>query len=148
MTESFVLIKDDYKNVFEHYCSMTGSEADEYDEDEIICDDMQFEECDDWCRITLLYGDTFAEEILLELANGKKLLYFYSDDSQMDCEFLVINNNEILRKKYIYADTPELNADEGHLQCEDENEFEFAGWNDIDYMIEIARNTPDKLFVV
>lgn len=60
-----------------------------------------------------LYGDNFAEEILLQLSVGKKLLYFFSDESQLDCEFLVIENNTIVRKKYIYYDTPELDEDEG-----------------------------------
>ena len=105
---------------------------------------MRFEDNNGWCLITLLFGDNFAEEILVELSNGKKLLYFYCDDVQTDCEFLVVNNSNILRKKYIYFDTPELDEDEGVLQCEKEKEFIY--WNDIDYFIEIARNTPDKLF--
>lgn len=144
MTESFVLIKEDYNNVYKKYISVTGSEATEDSDEEIICDDMRFEDRNGWCLITLLFGDNFAEEILVELSNGRKLLYFYSDDTQMDCEFLVVNNNNVLRKKYIYSDTPELNEDEGYLQCE--NEKEFIYWNDIDYFIEIARDTPDKLF--
>lgn len=144
MTESFVLIKEDYKSVYKRYISITGSEATESNDEEIICDDMRFEDNNGWCLITLLFGDNFAEEILVELSNGKKLLYFYCDDVQTDCEFLVVNNSNILRKKYIYFDTPELDEDEGVLQCEKEKEFIY--WNDIDYFIEIARNTPDKLF--
>lgn len=146
MTESFVLIKEDYKNVYRRYVSMTESEAMEDNDEEIICDDMRFEDRNGWCLITLLLGDNFAEEILVELSNEKKLLYFYSDDAQMDCEFLVVNNNSILRKKYIYSDTPELDEDEGILRCEKEKEFIY--WSDIDYFIEIAKDTPDKLFEV
>lgn len=55
-----------------------------------------------------------------------------------------MNNNTILRKKYIYADTPELDEDEGYLRCEGEHEF--VNWNDIDYFIEIARETPEEFF--
>lgn len=144
MTESFVLIKENYNQVYNKYISITGSVATTNHEEEIICDDMKFEDKNGWCLITLLYGDSFSEDILLELSNGNKLLYFYSDDVQMDCEFLVVNNNTVLRKKYIYADTPELDENEGSLQCETVKEFRY--WNDIDYMIEIAKNTPDELF--
>lgn len=146
MVECFVLVKENYKKVCKRYISITGTEIEEDTGEEIICDDMQFEDQEGWCLITLLCEDSFAEDILLKLSNGKKLLYFYSDDSQMDCEFLVINNNTILRKKYIYADTPKLDKDEGYLQCEKENEF--VHWNDIDYFAEIARETPDKLFEI
>lgn len=144
MVESFVLIKDNYRNVNKRYLSITGSENEEVDIDEIVCDDMIFEEIGGWCLITLLSGDSFAEEILLELSNGNRLAYFFSDDSQMDCEFLVIENNHIIRKKYIYADTPELNEDEGFLLCEEGTKFEY--WNDIDYFMEIARENTDQLF--
>ncbi|MBQ2922132.1 MAG: hypothetical protein IJE60_03425 [Tyzzerella sp.] len=144
MTESFVLIKENYHEVYNRYISITGSVSVTNDEEEIICDDMKFEDKNGWCLITLLYGDSFAEEILLELSGGNELLYFYSDDVQMDCEFLAVSNNNILRKKYIYADTPELDEDEGYLHCEAEKEFKY--WNDIDYMIEIAKNTPDEIF--
>lgn len=143
MTESFVLIKENYYEVYNRYISITGSVS-TMNGEEIICDDMKFEDKNGWCLITLLYGDSFAEEILLELSGGNELLYFYSDDVQMDCEFLAVNNNNILRKKYIYTDTPELDEDEGYLQCEAEKEFKY--WNDIDYMIEIAKNTPDDIF--
>lgn len=144
MTESFVLIKENYHEVYNRYISITGSVFATNCDEEIICDDMKFEDKNGWCLITLLYGDNFAEEILLELSGGNELLYFYSDDVQMDCEFLAVNNNNILRKKYIYTDTPELDEDEGYLQCEEEKEFKY--WNDIDYIIEIAKNTPDEIF--
>lgn len=146
MVECFVLVKEKYKKVCKRYVSITGAEIEEDNGDEIICDDMQFEDQNGWCLITLLCEDSFAEEILLKLSNGKKLLYFYSDDALMDCEFLVIDKNVILRKKYIYADTPELNEDEGCLKCEKDREFVY--WNDIDYFAEIARETPDKLFEI
>lgn len=144
MIESFVLVKENYEAVYRKYATITGSKDAEYHNNEIICDDILFEGQGEWCLLTLLSGDSFAEEILLELSDGKRLAYFYSDDSQMDCEFLVMENNQIIRKKYIYADTPELDEDEGHLLCEEENIFQ--DWNDIDYMIEVARTDPDELF--
>lgn len=146
MTESFVLIQEDYKKVYQLWTSIAGSEADEITDKEIICDDMRFEDSDGWCLITTLYGDNFAEEILLQLSAGKKLLYFFSDESQLDCEFLVIENNTIVRKKYIYYDTPELDADEGRLQCE--GECKFLEWHDIDIFIKMAREEPERLFVI
>lgn len=105
-----------------------------------------FEDSDGWCLITTFDGDEFAEEILLKLSKGKKLLYFYSDEDQLYCEFLVMDSHNIIRKKYIYYDAPELNADEGKLQCE--NEYAFLEWNDIDYFMEIARETPERLFEI
>lgn len=144
MIESFVLIEDYYENVYKKYISITGIKNAEVGINKIICDDIMFEGKEEWCRMTLLLGESFAEEVLLQLSNGNKLAYFYSDDSQMDCEFLVIKDNQIIRKKYIYADTPELNEDEGVLLCEEEGTFEY--WNDIDYFIEIARENPNKLF--
>lgn len=144
MIESFVLINNNYEKVYETYMSITGSVATAYNSEEIICDDMRFEDKEEWCLITLFLGDNFAEEILLKLSVGNKLLYFYSDDVQMDCEFLVINNNQILRKKYIYASTPELDEDEGCLKCEKEKEFLY--WNDIDYFVEMAKKNPERLF--
>ena len=67
--------------------------------------------------------DEFAEEILLELSNGKRLLYLFSEDSRLDCEFLVIDKNKIIRKKYLYFDMPELEEDAGRLKVENENAF-------------------------
>lgn len=144
MIESFVLIEDYYENVYKKYISITGVKDAEVGIHEINCDDIVFEDEEGWCLMTLLSGDSFAEEVLLQLSNGKKLAYFYSDDSQMDCEFLVIKDNQIIRKKFIYADTPELNEDEGNLPCE--KDIQFEEWNDIDYFIEIARENPNKLF--
>ena len=146
MAECFVLVKENYKKVCKKYISITGAEIEEDTGEEIFCDDMRFEELNKWCLITLLIDDTFAEEILLKLSNKKKLLYFYSDDTQMDCEFLVIDKNAILRKKYIYTATPQLNVDEGYLQCEKGKAFVY--WNDIDYFANLAKETPEKLFEV
>lgn len=144
MFECFVWIKEDYESVYKRYVSITGDDATaEYNTNEISCDYITFEGKGEWCLITLYEYDTFAEEILLELSNGNRLAYFYSDDSQMDCELLVIENNRIIRKKYIYSDTPELDEDEGKLLCE-KNKIQY--WNDIDYLIEISRENPDKLF--
>lgn len=145
MVESFVMIQEDYKKIYQLWAEIAESEADEVTDEDIICDNLCFEDYDGWCLITALDGDNFAEEILLKLSAGKRLLYFFSDESQLDCEFVVIENNTIIRKKYIYYDTPELNEDEGRLQCEDE--YEFLEWNDVDKFIEIAREEPERLFV-
>lgn len=143
MIESFVWIKENYEAVYKRYVLITGDDTTaEYNTNEISCDYITFEDEGEWCLITL-YDDSFAEEILLQLSNGNRLAYFYSDDSQMDCEFLVIENNQVIRKKYIYSDTPELNEDEGKLLCE-KNKIQY--WNDIDYLIELSRESPDKLF--
>lgn len=143
MIESFVLIEEDYEDVYKNYIRITGSTASEINELFIICDDMKFENRNNWCLITLLYGDAFGEEILLQLARTR-LVYCYSDDTQMDCEFLVARNSKVIRKKYIYAGTPELNEDEGLLQCELNKKFIY--WNDIDFFAQIAREEPKELF--
>ena len=46
----------------------------------------------------------------------------------------------------MYYDTPELDENEGRLQCE--NEHEFMEWHDIDNFIEIVRETPERLFEI
>ncbi|MFG6367412.1 MAG: hypothetical protein K1W16_03120 [Lachnospiraceae bacterium] len=144
MTECFALIKKDYKEVCRKYMSITGVEDAIYKAELIICDDIWFENRNGWCLMTLWYDDEIAEEILLELSDGNKLLYFFSDDVQLDCEFLVIDNRRVIRKKYICFDLPELNCDEGHLKVEEK--IEFLYWNDIDYFVNIAREDPEKLF--
>ena len=146
MAESFVMIHEDYRKVYKVWTEIADSEADEINDDEIICDDMYFEDDNGWCLITTRYGDNFAEEILLQLSAGKKLLYFFSDEDQLDCEFIVIENNAIIRKKYIYYDMPEFDEDVGRLQCE--NEYKFVEWHDIDNFIEIAREEPESLFAI
>lgn len=146
MAESFVLIQEDYRKVYQIWTEIADSEADEIADGKIICDDMYFENSSGWCLITTRYGDNWAEEVLLQLSAGNKLLYFFSDDNQLDCEYIVIENNTILRKKYIYHDTPELDEDEGRLQVE--NEHEFMEWHDIDFFIEIAREAPERLFTI
>lgn len=144
MIDSYIWIKENYETVYKRYAFLTGDKYTEYDTHEISCEDVTFEDEGEWCFITLYVQDSTAEEILMELANGNRLVYFFSDDSQMDCEFLVMENNQIIRKRYIYADTPELDEDEGMLLCEEKNTIEY--WNDLDYIIEIARENPDKLF--
>ncbi len=49
--------------------------------------------------------------------------YLFSEDSRLDCEFLVIDKNKIIRKKYLYFDMPELEEDAGRLKVENENAF-------------------------
>ena len=79
MVESFVMINDERENVYKKYISITGSEATTWNSEEIICDDMRFQEENGWCMMTLFCGDSFAEEILLELSVGNKVLYFFTE---------------------------------------------------------------------
>lgn len=103
MTEGFVLIKKNYKEMCKKYMSITGVEDAIYKAELIICDDVQ-----------------------------------------LDCELLVIDDKRVVRRKYIYFDTPKLNRDDGYLKVEEKREF--LDWNDIDYFVDIAREDPDKLF--
>ena len=144
MTEGFALIEQNYKDVCKKYMSYIGVEDAVYEAEAIICEDIRFEDRNGWCLMTLLYDDTIAEETLLELSEGNRLLYFFSDDVQMDCEFLAIDDKQVIRRKYIYSDTPELNRDDGYLKAEEKRDFLY--WNDIDYLVKIAREDPDKLF--
>ncbi len=144
MTECFALIEKNYKEVCRKYMSITGIEDAIYKAELIICEDMRFENRNGWCLMTLWGDDTIAEEILVKLSDGTRLLYFFSDDAQLDCEFLVIDDKRMVRRKYIYFDTPELNCDEGRLKVEEKREFLY--WNDIDYFVNIAREDPNKLF--
>lgn len=143
MIESFVIINEECEKIVKRYLDITGNVETCLDKEDVVIDDIRFEKKEDWCMLTMLFGDVFAEEFLLELSKGMKLVYCYSDDSQLDSEFLVISNNKVIRKRYMYSDTPELNEDEGHLSCEDR---EFEDWSDIDYLIEIVKDSPDKLF--
>ena len=144
MTESFVLIEDDYKEICKRYMMITETEEMVYEMETIICDDVRFEDRNGWCLMTLFQGDEIAEEILIMLSGKKKLLYFFSDEVQTNCEFLVLDNDNVMRKKYIYYDLPNLNRDEGHLKIEEKRKF--LQWSDIDYFIGIAREDPYKLF--
>lgn len=143
MIDSFVLVNKNYKEVCKRYMSIIGVEDAIYKAESIMCDDVKFEDRDGWCLMTL-WGDGIAEEILLELSDGNRLLYFFSDDVQLDCDFLVLDNNSILRRKSICFDLPELNCDEGRLKVEEKRAF--LDWNDIDYFVDIAREDPNKLF--
>lgn len=144
MTEGFALIKQNYKDVCKKYMSFMGVENAVYKSETIICEDIRFEDRNGWCLMTLLYDDTITEETLLELSDGNRLLYFFSDDVQMDCEFLAIDDNRVIRRKYMYSDTPGLDRDDGYLKVEEKRDFLY--WNDIDYLVKISREDPDKLF--
>lgn len=144
MTESFVLIEDNYKEVCRRYMLITETEEMVYERETIISDDVRFEDRNGWCLMTLLQGDEIAEEILVIISGKKKLLYFFSDEVQTNCEFLVLDNDKVIRKKYIYYDLPQLDRDEGHLKVEEKRKFLY--WSDIDYFIGIAREDPYKLF--
>ncbi len=152
MVDAMILIKEDYKAVCQRYREIVDKDAEyKYEAHFIVChnaqfadDDVRFEDRNGWCQMSFL--NEFAEEILLELSNGKRLLYLFSEDSRLDCEFLVIDKNKIIRKKYLYFDMPELEEDAGRLKVENENAF--LEWNDIDYFMEIAKQDPDRLFEV
>ncbi len=144
MIEGLVYIQDDFKEVCNRYMSIVQTEDVKYKKNTIICEDWCFQDKNGWCMMNLLRGDGIAEEILLELSNGNRLLYFFSDDVQLDCDFLVLDNNKILRKKNICFDLPQLDCDEGRLKVEEKREFLY--WNDIDYFVDIAREDPNKLF--
>lgn len=142
MVESVVLIKQDIISVEKNYLSISEGEVFE-ENGNVIIDNLLFKEVNGWTSIINLEGDVFSEDFLLEFSKGEKLIYYYSDDSQLDCEFVVINDNKIIRKRYIYMDTPELDEDEGWLNCENK---ELAEWSDLDYMVEIIQENPDVLF--
>lgn len=142
MVDSVVLTKQDIVSVKNNYLSISESEMLEENGNTII-DNLLFKEINGWSIIINLEGDVFSEDFLLEFSRGEKLIYYYSNDSQLDCEFVVINNNKIIRKRYIYMDTPELDEDEGRLKCENK---ELVEWNDLDYMVEIIHENPDILF--
>ncbi len=72
------------------------------------------------------------------------MVYFYTDEEQLDAEFIVIYNNTVLRRFLCYRDTPELNADDGKLKCEKNVFLQF--WNDLDPLIELANNSADLFF--
>ena len=144
MIEGLVYIQDDFKEVCNLYMSIVHTEDVKYKKNTIICDDWCFQDRNGWCMMNLLRGDGIAEEILFQLSDGRRLLYFFSDDAQLDCEFLVIDDKRMVRRKYIYFDTPELDCDEGRLKVEEKREF--LDWNDIDYFVDIAREDPNKLF--
>ncbi len=144
MIEGLVYIQDDFKEVCNRYMSIVQTEDVKYKKNTIICDDWCLQDRNGWCMMNLLRGDGIAEEILFQLSDGRRLLYFFSDDAQLDCEFLVIDDKRMVRRKYIYFDTPELDCDEGRLKVEEKREF--LDWNDIDYFVNIAREDPDKLF--
>ena len=142
MIDSVVFIKLDIEDVINYYLSISDSER-IVENENIIVDNLLFKEKNDWTYIINLEGDAFSEEFLLELSKERQLIYYYTDDSQLDSEFVVINCNKISRKRYIYTDTPELDEDEGKLTCENK---ELADWNDIDYLVDIIQENPDKLF--
>lgn len=142
MIDSVVFIKQDIEDVINYYLSISDSER-IVENENIIVDNLLFKEKNDWTYIINLEGDPFSEEFLLELSKERQLIYYYTDDSQLDSEFVVINCNKIIRKRYIYTDTPELDEDEGKLTCENK---ELTDWNDIDYLVDIIQENPDKLF--
>lgn len=102
MIDSVVFIKQDIEDVINYYLSISDSER-IVENENIIVDNLLFKEKNDWTYIINLEGDAFSEEFLLELSKERQLIYYYTDDSQLDSEFVVINCNKISRKRYIYG---------------------------------------------
>ena len=95
MIDSVVFIKQDIEDVINYYLSISGSER-IVENENIIVDNLLFKEKNDWTYIINLEGDAFSEEFLLELSKERQLIYYYTDDSQLDSEFVVINCNKII----------------------------------------------------
>ena len=95
MIDSVVFIKQDIEDVINYYLSISDSER-IVENENIIVDNLLFKEKNDWTYIINLKGDAFSEEFLLELSKERQLIYYYTDDSQLDSEFVVINCNKII----------------------------------------------------
>ena len=54
MVESFVMIQEDYKKIYQLWAEIAESEADEVTDEDIICDNLCFEDYDEW-RNTACY---------------------------------------------------------------------------------------------
>lgn len=96
MIDSVVFIKQDIEDVINYYLSISDSER-IVENENIIVDNLLFKEKNDWTYIINLEGDAFSEEFLLELSKERQLIYYYTDDSQLDSEFVVINCNKYIR---------------------------------------------------
>lgn len=142
MIESVAIIKEKRDIVVKRYSTISQGKV-SCKNNCIESDGIIFKELNDWSMLIMNLGEPFAEEFLLNIAEGQKLVYYYYDDSQLDCEFIVIQDNKIIRKRFIYSDTPELNEDIGELRCEDRK---FENWNDIDYLVEKIQESPNSIF--
>lgn len=144
MTDCYIYIEQNYKIAYQNYLGIDNTQQCVIKENMIEYGDMQFENKGNWCLITTISDENYALEILLQMSSGNKLIYFYTDDSNMDCEFIMLKNNTIFRKFLYYWDTPELNEDFGKLSIE--KKLPLKEWNDVDLLLEIAEQSPDLLF--
>lgn len=71
MAESFVMIQEDYKKVYKVWAEIADSEADEITDDEIICDDMYFEDSNGGCLLLFLCGFAASETTVVQSARGE-----------------------------------------------------------------------------
>lgn len=144
MADCYIYVEQNYKTAYQNYLEIDDTQQCLIGKDMIIYGDMQFEQKGKWCLITTISGDVYALEILLQMSSGNKLIYFYTDEDQLDCEFVVLENNTILRRFLCYGDTPELNEDYGKLSIEEKIFHE--NWNDLDLLLEVAEQSPNLLF--
>lgn len=144
MADSYVLINQDYKESFKNYLLIDDEHEAIYEANKIIYDDLIFSQRGEWCLITMIPGDVYCEDVLKKMSGGSKLIYMFADEGQLDCEFVVIQSGKIIRKYFNYHETKELNEDVGKLPFEDK--ISLSEWYDIDKVIELAFNTPDKIF--
>lgn len=144
MADCSIYIKQNFKTTFNNYLLIDDSERYTIEEKQIIYGNMRFEDRGEWCLITTIPGEVYCEEILLQMSFGNELIYFYSDEDYLGCEFIVIINNVVIRKFLHYSDTPELNQDIGKMPCE--KSFPLKEWNDLDLLIERADISAELLF--
>lgn len=146
MAESYVFIEQNYKDAFQNYLLIDDDEKCTYKEDEIVYGTLTFSQRGHWCLIEENPGDVYAEEILLKLSDGNYLVYAFTDLDQLDCEFIVIQSNKIIRKFFRYFDTEELNENVGKLPFE--AKLPINEWSDIDEVIKLLFDSPDSLFIL
>lgn len=142
MADCCIYVEQNYKTAYQNYLEIDDTQQCFVKEDRIIYGDMRFEKKGKWCLITA--NDEFALEVLLQMSSGNKLIYFYTDEDQLDGEFIVLENNTILRKFLRYGDTPELNEDHGKLSIEEKIVLKY--WNDLDLLLKVAGQSPDLFF--
>ena len=142
MADCYIYVEQNYKTTYQNYLEIDDTQQCFIEEDMIIYGDMRFEQKGKWCLITT--GDAFALEVLLQMSSGNKLIYFYTDEDQLDGEFIVLKNNTILRKFLCYRSIPELNEDYGKLSIEEK--IVLKDWSDLDLLLKVSRKSPDLFF--
>ena len=142
MADCCIYVEQNYKTAYQNYLEIDDTQQCLITEDMIIYGDIRFEQKGKWCLITPSYE--FALEVLLQMSSGNKLIYFYTDEDQLDGEFIVLENNTILRRFLCYGDTPELNEDYGKLSIEEKIVLKY--WNDLDLLLKVASQSPNLFF--